>query len=64
MQKISIEEHKEVHKGLHKALDELVADWILRTGGLPSKCSLTEFMKWSYEQTQYPTPDEFCEKED
>jgi len=51
------EEHKQRHVELHKALDELFADYI--------KChpeahgflniSLKEFLQWSYEQTQNPT---------
>ncbi len=53
------EEHKERHVELHKMLDELVTDFISHTGNLPSKTTLMDLMKWSYEQTKNPT-----EKED
>ena len=46
------EQHKERHEKLHTYLDELVADWIKSTRGLPSKTILMDFMKWSCEQTQ------------
>ena len=48
-------EHKERHIELHKMLDELVADFISQTNNLPSKTTVMEFMKWSYEQTVTPT---------
>jgi len=48
------EEHKQRHIELHKALDELLADFITHTKKLPSETSLTELIKWSYEQTQNP----------
>lgn len=48
-------EHKERHELLHRHLDELIADFIGITGGLPSKTTLTEFMKWSHDQTLEPT---------
>ena len=50
------EEHKARHVDLHGKFDELLADWIGHTGGLPSKTSLVEFMNWSHEQTIHPTP--------
>jgi hypothetical protein len=49
------EEHKARHALLHQQLDELVADWIRHTTGLPSKCSVLDLMKWSHEQTENPT---------
>ena len=52
------EEHWQRHKELHRALDELVADWIAHTNGLPSKASLLEFMMWSAEQMRCPTHQE------
>lgn len=48
-------EHIKRHKELHKALDELLADWVCNTGNLPSKHTITELLKWSYEQTKKPT---------
>jgi len=47
-------EHKERHVMLHQKLDELLADWIEQTGGLPSKIMLIDFIAWSYKQTQEP----------
>jgi len=55
MGKLSKEEHIEVHKELHKNLDNLIADFILTTDKLPSKTSLIDFMKWSHGQTINPT---------
>lgn len=52
------EGHKKRHEELHKCLDELVADWIEHTKGLPSKCSVLELMLWSHEQTLNPTEPE------
>ena len=49
------EEHKERHKDLHKYLDELLADWIFHTEGLPSKASILDLVNWSYQQTIDPT---------
>ena len=45
-------EHKERHIELHKMLDELVADFISKTGQRLSKTTVLNFVKWSYEQTQ------------
>jgi len=52
---MKLEEHRKRHIELHKALDELVADWMRHTGFLPSKRQVTELMRWSYEQTINPT---------
>jgi len=49
------EEHKARHVELHKALDELVADFIRHTGGMPSRTTLTDLMGWSWTQTLNPT---------
>ena len=49
------EGHKARHKELHRALDELVADFIRHTQGLPSKTTLLTFMQWSSEQCENPT---------
>ena len=48
-------EHIKRHKLLHGKLDELVADFIGHTKGLPSKTTLMEFMEWSFAQIQNPT---------
>jgi len=50
--------HIKRHKELHKALDELVADWI-RHQEYPKSVSLTklsvmDLMLWSYQQTKNP----------
>jgi len=49
------EEHKQRHIELHRNLDELLADWISQTQGLPSKASVLEFMQWSHAQCVEPT---------
>lgn len=51
----TFEQHKQRHIKLHRYLDELVYDWIEETGGLPSNCSVTELVEWSYCQSIYPT---------
>ena len=56
--KLSKEEHTERHKFLHKALDELVADYIQHTENLPSKTMLAQFMDWSHKQTINPDENE------
>lgn len=48
------EEHIDRHKYLHNALDELVADWIGKTGKFPSKNSIRELINWSHQQTLNP----------
>jgi hypothetical protein len=49
------EEHIARHVELHKALDELLADWITHTSKLPSKSTVMEFLQWSSTQTKDPT---------
>lgn len=49
------EDHIARHKELHRALDELVADFIQHTGKLPSKTALLDLMTWSNEQQNDPT---------
>jgi len=51
---MEIEEHKRIHKELHAALDQLVADWISQTGKYPSKSTVLELMEWSHQQTINP----------
>lgn len=48
-------EHIIRHKELHKALDELIADWITQTGRRPSEGKIIDLMTWSHEQTINPT---------
>ncbi len=50
-----LESHKRRHVFLHRMLDELLADWITHTGGIPSKCEMPAFLKWANEQTENPT---------
>lgn len=53
---MDIEEHKARHLVLHKGFDELMADYLRHNfGALPSKISLLDLAKWSYEQTTNPT---------
>ena len=42
------------HQELHRAFDELLADFITHTGKLPSNTTLMEFLTWSYQQTIDP----------
>lgn len=48
------EQHRQRHVALHRALDELVADWITQTGNLPSETSVYDLMQWSHRQTINP----------
>ncbi len=47
------------HKELHQSFDELIADFIGHTKGLPSKTTVMELMEWSHKQTL--DPDEVSE---
>ena len=47
-------EHIQTHKGLHRILDLLVADFIATTERLPSETSVMELMSWSHKQTENP----------
>ena len=49
------EAHKKHHVELHAALDELVGDWLIDTGKMPSESSIAELMQWSYTQTKADT---------
>jgi hypothetical protein len=51
-------DHIERHKRLHKAFDELLADFIAHTEKLPSKVSVVELLEWSYAQTQNPSEED------
>lgn len=52
------EEHKKRHIELHRKLDELLADFIRHTNGLPSKTTIMELLEWSFQQTKNPTLEE------
>lgn len=49
------DEHIEIHKGLFKALDKLLGDFIQETHQLPSETTLMEFLDWTKEQTINPS---------
>ena len=51
------QEHKERHIELHKALDELLADFISHTEGSLGKTTIMELIEWSHRQTISPTPE-------
>jgi hypothetical protein len=48
-------EHRKRHELLHKHLDELVADFLIKTNILPSKTTVLELMQWSYTQSTEPS---------
>jgi hypothetical protein len=49
------EEHRQRHVALHAYLDELIADYIRHTGGLPSKNTIYDLIVWSCGQAKNPT---------
>jgi len=61
-QLMSIEEHREHHLKLHRALDELLADFITQTGRRPSETTVMEFLTWSSGQTVNPTAEPYITK--
>ena len=50
--KMTEAQHYEKHRDLHKALDELVGDWIQSTGNRPSEYTILALMQWSAIQVQ------------
>ncbi len=54
------EEHRQRHIELHRAFDELLADWILHTptGYENTSKSVLELIQWSHTQTIEPTESE------
>ncbi len=54
-QQEEFKDHKQRHILLHRYLDELVADWITHTEGLPSRSTIFELMQWANCQTYDPT---------
>lgn len=51
----SKKEHLERHKKLHECLDELVADFIEKTGITPSRATVMDLISWSNGQTKEPS---------
>lgn len=49
------EAHIKRHKELHKAFDELLADFILHIEKFSLEISIMELMQWSHQQTINPT---------
>ena len=54
MEALPLEEHKQRHIELHKALDELVADYIACTQKTLGETTAMELIKWSWNQTINP----------
>ena len=53
---ITPEKHKKRHEELHRALDELVADFIVCNADKhPSNTTVLELVQWSHRQTIAPT---------
>lgn len=52
------QEHIEHHKKLHKAFDELVADYISHTDQQFGKITVYELMEWSHRQIVEPEEEE------
>lgn len=50
--------HKQRHIELHKAFDELLADFIMHTDELPMGRKISDLMEWSYRQTIEPNHNE------
>lgn len=56
MNLIPEKEHQARHLELHKALDELLADYLLHhPGSVPGKIMLIQLLEWSHQQTTEPT---------
>jgi len=52
------QKHIDIHRELHKKLDELIADFITHTGKTPSNATIMELIEWSHFQTTKPTENE------
>lgn len=56
---MTTEEHRQRHAELHRALDELIADYLqyegIPNGKLISTSTVEDLMKWSHRQTLEPT---------
>lgn len=54
-EELAADAHKKRHEFLHRALDELVADWlVLNPNHRPSQYSILDLMRWSHSQTIHP----------
>ena len=53
--RLTEDEHRLRHLALHRALDELLADWLSNTESLPSVASVSDLMDWSHGQRIEPT---------
>ena len=51
------EEHRNRHIELHRALDELMSDFLRHTGRLFSMTTILELARWSHAQTMEPDTD-------
>lgn len=49
------EEHRQRHQVLHRALDELLADFILHTSEPPLRRPILDLVEWSHQQTIQPS---------
>lgn len=49
------EEHKQRHIELHRAFDELLADWLGQVEGASIHDEIYKLMEWSHGQTNQPT---------
>lgn len=52
IRKFDKNEHRARHVDLHRALDELVADFMQQTGKLASQTTVMELMSWSAKATR------------
>lgn len=58
VEEMTLEEHKQRHAELHKAFDELLADFVdHHKNVMLSETTVLHFLRWSYRQTENPTPD-------
>jgi hypothetical protein len=53
---MTTEEHRKKHVELHRALRELVADWLREPDSWPGRTPVFELIEWSHAQTINPTP--------
>ena len=60
--KMNKTEHRERHIELHRNLDELITDAIQYGGLFPSKATVLDLLRCSFEQTVEPLP--IMEKQD
>jgi len=64
MTKTEAKTHRERHEFLHRALDELVADFILHNANKsPSDTTIMELITWSYKQTRESEDEPHARKE-